>query len=212
MTATPAEVSAVGQESLDHPVALTYARAFLGAAATAGSSAEVLAELDSFTSEVFTKLPQFAQVLSSGLVSSDEKAALITKAIAGKASVTFSNFLQVLANHDRLDLLPEVQRAAHKLLDEQRGIKRVKAITAEALDKQQITELEQTLRGLLGGEPRIENQVDPQIIGGLILQVGDRVYDASITSQLEKVRTQMIARSVHEIQSRRDRFSSPEGN
>ncbi len=212
MTATPAEVSAVGQESLDHPVALTYARAFLGAAETAGNSAEVLGELDSFTSEVWTKLPKLASVLSSGLVSSDEKASLVTKAIAGKASVTFTNFLQVLANHDRLDLLPEVQRAAHKLLDEQRGIKRVKAITAEALDKQQIAELEQTLRGLLGGEPRIENHVDPQIIGGLILQVGDRVYDASLTSQLERVREQMIARSVHEIQSRRDRFSSPEGN
>lgn len=212
MTATPAEASAVGQESLDHPVALTYARAFLGAAETAGNSDEVVGELDSFTSEVFTKLPQLAAVLSSGLVSADEKAALVSKAIAGKASATFTNFLQVLANHGRLDLLPEVQRAAHKLLDEQRGIKRVKVITAAALDQPQITDLEQSLRGLLGGEPRIENHVDPQIIGGLILQVGDRVYDASITSQLEKVREQMIARSVHEIQSRRDRFSSPEGN
>jgi F-type H+-transporting ATPase subunit delta len=212
MTATPAEVSAVGQESLDHPVALTYARAFLGAADKSGNAAEVLAELDSFTSEVFTKLPQLAAVFASGLVSSDEKAALVTKAIAGRGSATFTNFLHVLANHGRLDLLPEVQRAAHKLLDEQRGIKRVKAITAEPLDPQQITDLEKSLGGLLGGEPRIENHVDPQIIGGLILQVGDRVYDASITSQLEKVREQMIARSVHEIQSRRDRFSSPEGN
>lgn len=212
MTATPAEISAVGKESLDHPVALTYARAFLGAAEKSGNVGEVVAELDSFASEVWTKLPQLAAVLSSGLVSADEKAALVTKAIAGKASATFTNFLHVLANHDRLDLLPEVSRATHKLLDEQRGIKRVTAITAEALDKQQITDLEQSLRGMLGGEPRIENQVDPQIIGGLILQVGDRVYDASITSQLEKVREQMIARSVHEIQSRRDRFSSPEGN
>lgn len=212
MTATPAVNSAVGKESLDHPVALTYARAFLGAAETAGNAADVVGELDSFTNEVFKKLPKLAEVLSSGLVSSDEKAALVTKAIAGKASATFTNFLQVLANHDRLDLLPEVQRATHKLLDEQRGIKRVKAITAEPLEPKQITDLEQSLRGMLGGEPRIENHVDPQIIGGLILQVGDRVYDASITSQLEKVREQMIARSVHEIQSRRDRFSSPEGN
>ena len=50
------------------------------------------------------------------------------------------------------------------------------------------------------------------LLGGVVLRVGDTVYDASVSTQLEQMRTQMINRSIHEIQSRRDRFGSPAGN
>ena len=54
--------------------------------------------------------------------------------------------------------------------------------------------------------------VRPELIGGLVMRVGDTVYDGSISTRLNKLRQQMIDRSVHEIQSRRDRFRSPEGD
>ena len=55
-------------------------------------------------------------------------------------------------------------------------------------------------------------EVDPDLIGGIVLRVGDTVYDGSVATQLEQLREQMIDRSVHEIQSRRDRFRHSDGN
>ncbi len=67
-------------------------------------------------------------------------------------------------------------------------------------------------RHALGAEPLLTRVVDPELIGGAVLRVGDTVHDGSIANQLEKLRQQMIDRSVHEIQSRRDRFRDPAGN
>ena len=61
---------------------------------------------------------------------------------------------------------------------------------------------------MLGGEPIIQWVTDPDLIGGAVLRVGDTVYDGSVAGQLEQLRQQILERSVHEIQSRRDRFSN----
>ena len=68
--------------------------------------------------------------------------------------------------------------------------------------------LPQEIHKRIGMVPMLEKQVHPELIGGIVLRVGDRVYDGSIATQLERMREKMITRSVHEIQSRRDRFSS----
>jgi len=64
----------------------------------------------------------------------------------------------------------------------------------------------------LGGTPVLHERVDPAVIGGVVVRVGDTIYDASVARQLETMRQQMIDRSAHEIQSRRDRFRYPAGN
>ena len=68
------------------------------------------------------------------------------------------------------------------------------------------------LRGKLDGEPIVEQQVDPALIGGAVLRVGDIIYDGSIANQLQNLRQHISARSAHEIQSRRDRFRNSAGN
>ena len=55
--------------------------------------------------------------------------------------------------------------------------------------------------------PVITLEVDPSLIGGLVVQVGDEVYDASVRTRLEQLRGRLIERKTHEIQSRRDHFS-----
>jgi len=199
-------------ESAHDAVAVTYAKALLGALDGAGQTAVVLPQFDSFVGDVWKRLPDLAGVLSSGLVSPDEKAALIQKAVGGQAAPLLLNFLLVLAKHDRLAALPAIQAAVRSLLDQQRGVVRVKVITADPLEAAQLTQLQQSLTGLLGGTPVLDNQIDPSIIGGIVLRVGDKVLDGSMAAQLQRVREQMINRSVHEIQSRRDRFSTAEGN
>jgi F-type H+-transporting ATPase subunit delta len=192
--------------------AMTYAKALLGACTTQGTTTTAVEELDSFVFDVWEKLPKLKELFSSSLISADEKIELIKKALAGKASQVFENFLLVLAKHDRLSILPSVQNAVQILLDHQSGNVRVSVTTADPLEQTQLTQLQQSLTGMLGGKPVLDNKIDPSIIGGLVLRVGDKVYDGSMASQLKRVRQEMVNRSVHEIQSRRDSFSTSERN
>jgi F-type H+-transporting ATPase subunit delta len=59
-------------------------------------------------------------------------------------------------------------------------------------------------------EPILVMHVDPSLLGGLKIRIGDKVYDGTVRTKIDNLRNQLIARSSHEIQSRRDRFSSAE--
>jgi F-type H+-transporting ATPase subunit delta len=193
-------------------VAAVYAKAYLGATEAAGSTDAALAELESLVSDVLDKLPRLDAILSSGLVSADQKIELIDKAVGTKATPLLRNFLNVLARHGRLDILRSVRSEAKKIVDKLRGRFRVHVTTAAGLDGQLQQQLSETLRGMLGGQPVLVVNTRPELIGGIVLRVGDTVYDGSVATRLARIRDQMIDRSVHEIQSGRDRFGSAEGN
>jgi F-type H+-transporting ATPase subunit delta len=193
-------------------VAAVYAKAYLGATEAAGSTDAALAELESLVSDVLDKLPRLDAIFSSRLVSADQKIELIDKAVGTKATPLLRNFLKVLARHGRLDILRSVRSAAKKIVDKLRGRFRVHVTTAAELDGQLQQQLSETLRGMLGGQPVLVVNTRPELIGGIVLRVGDTVYDGSVATRLARIRDQMIDRSVHEIQSGRDRFGSAEGN
>jgi F-type H+-transporting ATPase subunit delta len=196
---------------LEH-VAGVYAEAFLGAARAAGKTDELLGEFDSLVRDVLDGYPKLEEILVSALISHDDKIDIIDRVFGTQASPLVLNFLKVLSGHGRLDCLRAVQRRAHQLLDEFQGRVRVRVTTAAPVDPELAGRIAQGLSGLLDGEPVLEQAVDPELIGGVVVQVGDTVYDGSIAWQLENVRQQMIDRSAHEIQSRRDRFRNPAGN
>jgi F-type H+-transporting ATPase subunit delta len=193
-------------------VATVYARALLGATQNTGNTETVIGELDALVDDVLGKLPQVDQVLSSALVSAADKATILDRALAGKVTPLLLNFLKVLAEHGRLNILREVRHVAHRLYDEIRGVVRVEMVTATPVDDQFSAQIAERLRPMLGAEPRLERSVDPKLIGGLLLRAGDIVLDGSVATQLDHMREQMIQRSIHEIQRRRDRFGTPAGN
>jgi len=193
-------------------VADVYADALLGAAEDAGSTRQVLEEFDVLVAEVLPRHPKFDAILASDLVSPDEKTGIIDRVLKGVASPLFVNFLKVVARHGRLDCLRAIRRRAGDLHDRQRGRIRVQLTTATPLSDDQTGRLAESLRDALGGEPVVQQLADPELIGGAVLRIGDTVYDGSVANQLKVVRQQMIDRSVHEIQSRRNRFRDSAGN
>jgi F-type H+-transporting ATPase subunit delta len=193
-------------------VATIYARALIDAAEAAGQTEAVMDELDSFLVDVVGANPKFEAVLSSALIQPTEKNALLDKALSSQASPLFLNFLKVVSRHGRLDLLRPIHEAAHEIYDQMRGIVRVQVASAAELQEPTRHELAESVRRMIGGKPVLETEVWPELVGGMMMRVGDTVYDGSISTRLERIRQEMIDRSVHEIQSRRDRFSSPEGN
>jgi F-type H+-transporting ATPase subunit delta len=204
-----------GNQGTDHAVdvgaervARTYAQALLDAAEKRGQAQEVLDELQSLVHDVLPAAPLFEAFLSSRAISRKRKAPLIRSALQGRASEIFLNFLLVLNEHERLDLLRPILAAYRRLYEERTGHVRVRVKSAVPLPDDQRQRLEQELRAAFRREPILETRVDPDLLGGLVVQVGDWVYDGSVRSRLADIRNQLMERSSYEIQSRRDRFSA----
>jgi F-type H+-transporting ATPase subunit delta len=189
-------------------VARTYAQALLDAAEKRGRAGETLEELDSLIHDVFPAAPQFEAFLSSRAIGRRRKPPVIRSAFQGRASEIFLNFLLVLNEHERLDLLRPILAAYRRLYEERTGHVRVRVKSAAPLPDDQRQRLEQELRAAFRREPILEARVDPDLLGGLVVQVGDWVYDGSVRSRLADIRNQLLERSSYEIQSRRDRFSA----
>jgi F-type H+-transporting ATPase subunit delta len=193
-------------------VAGVYGKAFLGATEAAGQTEALVAELDSLVVDVLDQLPNLDTVLSSAMVAHADKVRLIDQALGGRASPVLVNLLKVVSAHGRLGILRQIRTAVQTQYDELRGRVRVQVRTATPIDDRLAERIAQTVQAALGGHPVLERETDPGLIGGVVLRIGDTVYDASVSTQLEQMRTHMINRSIHEIQSRRDRFGHSEGN
>jgi len=189
-----------------------YARALLGAAEKAGQTVAALDELDAIVSEAFAQFPKLETVFGSLLISHEEKTAVLDHVFADRVSRLLLNFLKVVSRHGRLDCLRAIRHEARRLFEEMQNSVRVRLTTATAVDPRQIEGIVAALGASLGRRPILENVVDPALIGGAILRIGDTVHDGSVANQLQFIRQQMIDRSVHEIQSRRDRFRYPTGS
>ena len=193
-------------------IARVYAEALLGAAEHQGVLDAIVEEFDALVAEVLDVHPEFRVLLSALTISQEAMAGILDRIFAGRASPLLLNFLKVLGRHGRLGCLRSILRQLHDLYDTLRGRVQVQLVTAVPLDEAQSQRIRESLQTVLGREPIIEHVVDPEVIGGAVVRVGDTLYDSSVARQLETLRQQMIDRSVHEIQSRRDRFRFPAGN
>lgn len=190
-------------------IARTYADAFLNAL-PAGDVQVALDEFRSFVEDVLEKQPDFNRLLTSGIVGRDQKLTLIERIVAGRGSELFTNFLRVLARHDRLDLLPLILAQCGIEAEKRTGRKRVQVVTARALSESALNKVRDSLAAQFSIQPIVEPIVDPGILGGLRIRVGDTVYDGSLRARLTQLRHRVRERSLNEIQSGRDRFSHPE--
>ena len=190
-------------------VARVYADAFL-TAIPAGQLDGALEEFRSFVEDVLARHGDLSQLLLSGTVSRDQKLQLIDRIVQGRASELFTNFLRVLARHDRIDLVRLVLAQCEIEAEKRSGRKRVQVISAKPLAESELGKIRERLAAELAIQPVLEPAVDPDILGGLRIRVGDTVYDGSLRARLKQLRHRVRERSLHEIQSGRNRFSHPE--
>ena len=190
-------------------VARMYAQAYLGAA---GDSAAALEEFTSFVDEVLQRYPDFARILTGEITGREEKLRLIERVVAPRATPVFANFLRVLGQHDRLNLVPLILGEAWLEYEQRNGKQRVTVRSAAPLSDEQLQRVKDRLAAALPSEPILQPVVDDNMIGGLVIQVGDTVYDGSVRTRLKTLGNRLKEKYVHEIQSGRNRFSHSEGN
>ena len=202
----PAE-KAVADESAE--VARRYAEALLGSAEREGNVDAVLDELAELESDVLKAHPRFAQVLESKQVSTAQKDRILVDLLENRASSLVLRFLRVLNRHERLGSLAVVARQARAIWDKRNARVPIQVRSAFPLDENQLKALRDRLARLTGATPILQVSTDPNLIAGLVVQVGDLRYDASAKSRLAQLRQRLIEGKTHEIQSRRDQFSHP---
>lgn len=209
MTAQQTRVQSVMEDPSVGAVALVYAHAFLDALPQDKVEA-TLEEFRSFLDDVLAKNRDFAQLLTSGHLGRDDKLRLIDRVLVGRGSELFVNFLRVLARHERLDLLPVILRQAGLQFELRSGKKRVQVSSAVPLSAETLQQIQARLESAFPFQPIVETTVDPTLLAGLRIRVEDTVYDGSLRARLKQLRHRVRERSLHEIQSGRDRFSHPE--
>lgn len=188
-------------------IAAVYAKAFFGAAEEAGKTDALAAEFDSLFDEVLDRYPEFERLLGSPFISHEEKEGILDRTLGAQASADLLTFLKVLSMHGRLDCLRAIRPALGKLYRQSRGRVDVTLTTPGAVDAGLLGEIRGTLRKMLGAEPELAVVVDPALLGGAVVRVGDTVYDGSVASRLQRMRTQMIARTVEQIESLREEIA-----
>ncbi len=136
--------------------------------------------------------PNVAAFLASPAIGKKVKAAALASALKDNASDLLRGLIGVLGQNNRLDLLRNVAAAYRQLIDERAGRVRVKVTAAVPLSDEQKAALAASLKDLLGREPMLDVRVDPDLLGGLVVQVGDTVIDTSVRSRLQSLRTLLL--------------------
>jgi F-type H+-transporting ATPase subunit delta len=144
-------------------------------------------------SSLLNSQPEMRQLFENPTIASDRRKGVfngIADALAYDGRVR--NFLNLLIERNRLDLLSAVIRAYQSLLDEKLGLVRAHVTSASPLDSAQQRGLAAKLESVTGKKVRVELSVDPALLGGIVAQVGSTIYDGSIRQQLQTFKQRLI--------------------
>lgn len=135
--------------------------------------------------EALKESPQLDRIFRNPVFKVEEKKALLDAVLSKiKPKQMVINFCHLLADNNRLGFLADIQAFYAQLLDEHQGVSRGEVITAIKLDKGLQDNLKSSLEKKVNRQLVLEYSVDPRILGGLVLKVGDKVLDASLHAQL----------------------------
>ena len=182
-----------------------YAKAFLGFAKESNKLDELVGELGEVVG-VFTALPKFRLAMESPRIDAADKVGMLEKGFRGKCSSELLNFLKLLAQKGRFDCLSSIHGSAVKAHDEMAGRVKATLTTASEVSDSLSSSIARKLSEILGKEVSLSCNVDPDIIGGMVVRVGDTVYDGSVVNQLQQVRTKAVQKAVDAFREKLDKF------
>jgi len=103
------------------------------------------------------------------------------------------NLIQLLLRRGRIEALPRVAEEFRRLDDDRQGITHATATTAAKLTPDEVKDLTKRLERSTGRRVALDVEIDPSLLGGLVVRVGDRMIDGSVRGRLERLRNQLIS-------------------
>jgi F-type H+-transporting ATPase subunit delta len=134
-----------------------------------------------------------ARVVSNPSVPLHDRRATLERLLGKRISPLALNLVQLLDQRGRLRLIPAIAAEYTRMLDALRGVVAATVTSAAPLEKDEVAALAKRLEEMTGGSVKLATAVDPSLIGGLTVRVGDRMIDASVRGRLERLRDQLVA-------------------
>ena len=185
-----------------------YARALLAAAISSESVEEVIEQARALCHDLLVNTPQIRQLLESPRISHEEKEDILDKAFKNQMDTTLLNFLKVLSRHGRMDCLFAIERSLRDQYNSMQNRIEVQLTSATPLDDETRSSITSQLSSSLDKQVELVVDVNPELIGGTIVRIGDTVYDGSVANRLARISQETLTRSTLEFQQAGDRFTS----
>jgi len=134
---------------------------------------------------------EFQVFLSSPLIITDKKIAILHQ-IFKDFNQTTLDFLSLVANNGREAIMIDIAKQFNSLLKTHRGIVPITIISAQPLEEATKSSILAQISGSISGTPEITEQIDPELIGGFIVRMGDHQIDASVANQLKRLKQQFV--------------------
>ena len=171
--------------------AARYARALLDVVIKEGNPEQVEQELSAFA-DLLVQNPNLEKALTNPAVPVSGKRGIVKElAVRLALSPPLSKLLMLLADRDRLVLVPDLVTVYRDRLMDHRQVVRADVTTAEPLAEAKGSLLTQRLAQLTGRQVTMTTKVDPSIIGGLVARVGSTIYDGSVATQLARIKNRL---------------------
>ena len=172
---------------------LQYANALADVALAQGAADSALKQLGDFAA-AFEGSSELRNFLTSPAVLREAKHGVIAKIAARVgAGKMIRNFLFVIADHQRTHILPEIVAAFQDVVRQRQGIAEAEISSAVELSAVQKKRFAQTLERLTGKKIEAKYSLDPTLLGGAVVRVGDTIYDGSVRNSLDEMRARLVA-------------------
>lgn len=175
-------------------VAERYARAFFAVVLDRKGDLDRAGREVSGLAGLFEREPKLLDVLSSPAVPSEKRVSVVERLLASaKASEETVNLARLLTTNERIGLTADVSAAFQRLVLEHRKIEPGEVTSAQPLTEAQRRRLAESLGRALGKTMELSYRTDAELVGGVVVRVGNRIFDASVTTQLRKFREKALA-------------------
>jgi F-type H+-transporting ATPase subunit delta len=179
-------------------VARIYSQSILRLAEERGLADEIGDELQELSRYV-AENPEFADFLASPLVDFGERQAALEKIFRGRANDLLVDSLLVVNRKERMILLPSIAEAYRQELRDLKGRVDVRVKTPVPLSEALREQLRQAASHFTGRQADLVEKIDPSLLGGMVVQIGDEKIDASVASQLKSLSEALLNRASQEI-------------
>ena len=172
---------------------LQYANALADIAMAQGAAEPAMQQLLGFGA-LYGESAELRNFLASPAVAAEAKHRVIEKLLARVGgSKIVRNFLFVIVDHQRTQSLSEIIAAVQEEIKRREGITEAQVSSAVELSKTQKAEMEFTLERLTGKRVEAKFSLEPELLGGAVVRLGDTVYDGSLRSRLNNLRARLAS-------------------
>jgi len=172
---------------------LQYASALADIVLEQGAAEPARKQLQEFR-DAYASSAELRNFLASPAIARDAKHTVIEKLVARMgASKIIRNFLFVMADNQRFPLLPEIVDTFEQVLRQRQGVADAEVTSAAALSDGQKAALVRTLERLSGKKIQAKYSLEPQLLGGAVVRIGDTIYDGSVRNRLNQLRVQLAS-------------------